>query len=200
MRRAEIERLLPSVYQLALHPVDGWGLAPDERLGAVLDAMETLHDPIEGTLDGLDAWLDPRRAPDPFVPYLAGWVDLDRLAGGEATMAAAGTDRLRELVAAASDLARWRGTSRGLLRFLRIATGLDGFSAEEDPPGADGRPRPFHVIIRGPAEAASMRPLVERIVESEKPAYVTCDIVLGEAPGSGTSVPVAGAPLAGATA
>lgn len=180
MRRAEIEQLLPSVYQMALHPVDGWVIEPDQRLGALLDAMEALHDPIERILDRLEAWLDPRRAPDPFVPYLAGWVDLDRLAGGEATMAAAGTDRLRELVAAASDLARWRGTSRGLLRFLGIATGLPGFSVDERPAGPDGRPRPFHVVVHGPAEAARMRPLIERIVESEKPAYVTCDIVLGE--------------------
>ncbi|MET0772497.1 MAG: phage tail protein [Candidatus Limnocylindrales bacterium] len=180
MRSAEIEQLLPAVYQLALHPVEGWGLEPDRRLGAVLDAMEALHDPIEQALHGLDAWIDPRRAPDAFVPWLASWVDLDRFAGGEVGPSAAETARLRELVAGASDLARWRGTTRGLVRFLEIATGLEGFDVDEDPLDADGRPRPFHVVVRGPAQAVELRPLIERIVESEKPAHVTCDLVLGE--------------------
>ena len=79
MRRPEIERLLPTVYQLAIDPVEDWLIEPDRRLGAVLDAMETLHDPIEQILNALEAWLNPRRAPEPFVPYLAGWVDLDRM-------------------------------------------------------------------------------------------------------------------------
>jgi hypothetical protein len=215
MRRAEIERLLPTVYQLALNPVEGWVMEPDRRLGAVLDAMETIHHPIEEILDQLEAWLDPRRAPAPFVPYLASWVDLDRMTGAEAitaiggraagqpgqpgqaalAMAAAtasampvsGLARLRELVASAAELARWRGTRRGLLQFLHIATGLTGFEVDEEPRLPGGRPRPFHFVLRGPVEAEPMRPLIERIVESEKPAYVTCDIQLGEHQEGGSS-------------
>ena len=180
MRSAEIEQLLPAVYQLALHPVEGWVLEPDRRLGALLEAMEALHDPIEQTLDGLDAWIDPRRTPDVFVPWLAGWVDLDGFAGGEVGLSAADTARVRELVAEASDLARWRGTTRGLVRFLEVATGLEGFAVDETPLDEAGHPRPFHVVVHGPAQAVEMRPLIERIVESEKPAHVTCDLVLGE--------------------
>jgi phage tail-like protein len=187
MRRAEIEQLLPAVYQLALHPIEGWGLEPDERLGAVLDAMEALHDPVEQVLDGLEAWVDPRRAPDPFVPWLAGWVDLDRFGGGEVGLSAADTARLRELVASASDLARWRGTTRGLLLFLEIATGHTGFVVDEEPRDGTGRPRPFHVVVHGPKEAVGMRPLIERVVESEKPAHVTCDIILGESSEGGAT-------------
>jgi hypothetical protein len=204
MRRPEIERLLPTVYQLAIDPVEDW-IEPDLRLGAVLDSMETLHQPIEEILDSLEAWLNPRRAPEPFVSYLAGWVDLDRMAEVDATaperrrtnggptrdvvaMAAAtaaampvsGMSRLRELVASAAELARWRGTRRGLLQFLHTATGMTGFEVDEEPRWPDGRPRPFHFVLRGPGVAVQMRPLIERIVESEKPAYVTCDIQLGE--------------------
>jgi hypothetical protein len=204
MRRPEIERLLPTVYQLAIDPVEDW-IKPDRRLGAVLEAMEALHDPIEQILNTLEAWLNPRRAPDPFVPYLAGWVDLDRMTGVDAiaserarspgapggnalaiaaataaAMPVSGPSRLRELVACAAELSRWRGTRRGLLQFLHTATGLTGFEVEEQPRRPDGRPRPFHFVLRGPGEAAAFRPLIERIVESEKPAYVTCDIVLGE--------------------
>jgi hypothetical protein len=152
----------------------------------------------------LEAWLNPRRAPDPFVPYLAGWVDLDRMTGldvmapedrraggvsardavamAAATVAAmpvSGLSRLRELVASAAELARWRGTQRGLLQFLQTATGVTGFEVDEEPRWPDGRLRPFHFVLHGPEEAAALRPLIERIVESEKPAYVTCDIQLG---------------------
>jgi hypothetical protein len=212
MRRAEIERLLPTVYQLALNPVEGWVMEPDRRLGALLDAMEILHHPIEEILDQLEAWLDPRRAPAPFVPYLASWVDLDRMTGAEAiapwgeratgppgqaalalaaatasAMPVSGLARLRELVASAAELARWRGTRRGLLQFLHIATGLSGFEVDEEPRLPGGRTRPFHFVLRGPVEAEPMRPLIERIVESEKPAYVTCDIQLGEHQEGGSS-------------
>src|SRR6187549_1637382 len=105
MRRAEIERLLPGVYQLALHPVETSGLGEDRRLAAALDAMEALHDPSEQILNRLDSFVDPRRAPDDFVTYLAGWVDLDWLTGGRVTT---GQGRLRELVADAMTLSRWR--------------------------------------------------------------------------------------------
>ena len=107
-------------------------------------------------------------------------VDLDAFTGGEVGLSATDTARLRELVAEASDLARWRGTTRGLVRFLEVATGLEGFGVDEAPMDEAGRLRPFHVVVHGPAQAVEMRPLIERIVESEKPAHVTCDIVLGE--------------------
>ena len=40
----------------------------------------------------------------------------------------------------------------------------------------NGRPRPFHVRIVAPAAALPHRALVERIIESEKPAHVTYDL------------------------
>jgi phage tail-like protein len=190
MRRPEIERILPSVFQLALHPDRGWVLEPDTRLGAVLDAMEALHQPIEDKLDALAEFVDPRRAPEPFVPYLAGWVDLDwlvsptpdELEGRGAAIPSTGLGHLRELVAQAAQLARWRGTARGLLRFIEIATGLSGFAIDEAPVDANKRPMSFHMVVEGPAEAAPFRPLIERIVRSEKPAYVTHELRFASAP------------------
>lgn len=190
MRRPEIERILPNVFQLALHPDRGWVLERDTRLGAVLDVMEGLHQPIEDKLDALAEYVDPRRAPEPFVPYLAGWVDLDwlvsptpdELEGGGAAIPSTGLGHLRELVAQAAQLARWRGTARGLLSFIEIATGLRGFAIDEAPVDARERPMSFHMVVNGPAEAASFRPLIERIVRSEKPAYVTHELRFAGAP------------------
>lgn len=52
-------------------------------------------------------------------------------------------------------------------------------------PGDDGRPVPFHIRVRAPAEAAPHRALIARIIEQEKPAYVTYELEFKE--------PVAGA-------
>lgn len=174
MRRNEIKHLLPGVYQLALHPVATGELEPDRRLAAALDAMEELHQPSEEILEHLDAFVDPRRAPDDFVTYLAGWVDLDWLAvGGRVTT---GPGRLRELVSVAMALSRWRGTARGLLDFLRAATGVSGFRIDEQPLGPDNQPVPFRIRITAPGVMREHAALIERIVEAEKPAFVTYEV------------------------
>jgi hypothetical protein len=80
-------------------------------------------------------------------------------------------------VAAAAYLSQWRGTARGLLRFLETATGLQGFIIEEQVLDPNGRPRPFHIRVIAPAEAAPYQVLLERVIEFEKPAYVTYELV-----------------------
>ena len=174
MRRNEIEQLLPGVYQLALHPLETSALVSDTRLAGLLDAMEELHDPAEQILMRLDSYVDPRRAPDAFVTYLAGWVDLDWLAvSGRVTT---GPGRLRELVSVAMEESRWRGSARGLVAFLVAATGTSGWTIEESPSDDDGRPQPFHLRIHGPASVAAHAAMVERIVDAEKPAAVTYEV------------------------
>jgi len=162
MRRREIERLLPGVVQRTL--------SESPLLVAYLEAMSALHAPSEAVLEGLATNFDPRRAPDAFVPFLARWVDL-------ALPVTTGLGRMRELVASAVELSQWRGTARGLLRFLEVATGETGFRVDERVPGPNGRPRPFHVRVIAPASVEPHRPMVERIIELEKPAYVTYELV-----------------------
>ncbi len=182
MKRTDIERLLPGVFQRTAQE--------GTPLFALLEAMEALQAPDENVLDQLEAFFDPYRAPDAFVPFLATWVDLGwllgeeagDLAGGTSPPLASGLGRLRELVAAAVPLARWRGTSKGLLGFLETATGIQGFAIDEQVADASGRVRPFHIRLSVPAEAAVYRMMIERIVEAEKPAYVTCEFqVIGNA-------------------
>jgi len=179
MRRDHIAELLPEIYRASL-PAGG-------PLAALLEVMEAMHAPVEAVLDDLDAYLDPRRAPDRFVPYLAGWLDLDRYLdwpGGRRGSApprfAPGLGRLRELTAQAASLARVRGTRAGLQRMLEVATGLAGYVLTEAPPGEDG-PRPFHLHVSAPAGARRFTDLVRRIVEDEKPAYVTYELEFEEA-------------------
>lgn len=177
MRSERILELLPGAFQAS-----AWEGSP--LLGLVA-AMEALHAPSEAALDDLDATFDPRRAPPRFAAYLAHWVDLDRIVrvepvGDQGGSLAVPTGRLRELVAEAAELSRWRGTAYGLRRFLEVATGVEGIEVDEHVGDGEGRTLPFHVRVRLPAHAAVQRTLVHTIVASEKPAYVTSEVRFAE--------------------
>ena len=177
MKSAEIAGLLPEVFRASVEP--------RSVLALLLDVMAGLHAPSERVLDQIDACLDPRRTEDRFVPMLARWLDLGRLFVRSATDPAVqvgdeaistGTGHLRELVARAAYLSQWRGTRSGMIAFLETATGRVGFDIDERVAADHGEPRPFHMLVTVPPGLLPHRALIERIVESEKPAYVTYDI------------------------
>lgn len=161
MRRPEIERLLPAVFRR--------GAVPGTPLDALLDVMEGLHAPAEDALATFDEKLDARRAPEAFLPLLASWVGLD-------FAVTTGPGRLRELIASAARLAAMRGTRRGLIELLEVATGVTGFEIDEQVVKA-GAVRPFHMRVRAPAATAPHRGMLESIIEREKPAHLTSELI-----------------------
>lgn len=178
MKPAEIRQLLPAVFQETL--------TAGNPLSALLAVMAALHAPCEATLEQLAETFDPRRTDDPFVPFLARWVDLDWLLGmpnGEQRLSPGSgrvpldLGRLRELVASAAYLSQWRGTAKGLLVFLQIATGIHGFTIDEHVADDSGAPRPFHIRVHIPAGGEPLGSTIERIINFEKPAYVTWEPV-----------------------
>ncbi|MEV4268253.1 phage tail protein [Micromonospora aurantiaca (nom. illeg.)] len=165
MRRAAIERLLPAAYQRAA--------GPGSVLGALLDVMEALHAPDEAVLADVDALFGPYRTPDGFVAYLTRWVAMDHVVAAPRADAPLPlpAGRLRDLVAHGALLARWRGTPYGMRTALELATGVTGFVLDEP------HERPFHLVVRVPPAAADRLALVTRIVEAEKPAAVTVEVL-----------------------
>jgi len=191
MKRREIERLLPEIFQRTLHAEKHFRGEITFRRGsplfAILKVMEDLHKPSEELLRTLDIFFDPQRTPDDFLPFLACWVNLDRIfeersAVGRTTLSASqtllssGLGKLRQLTADAAFLSQWRGTKKGLLRFLEVATGVAGFEIDEQVIDSDGRPRPFHLRVRVPKAAESHQHLIRRIIDVEKPAYVNYEL------------------------
>jgi phage tail-like protein len=178
MKQTRIKRLLPLVFQQTVRP--------GNPMDAILKLMESLHMPSETALAQLRTTFNPRETPAKFVPYLASWVDLEMLldipnTGVPSTASfPTGLGRLRELTATASTLSHWRGTRRGLLLFLQTATGMKDFDIDENTIDEKGAQRPFHLRIKAPAQLIDHRPLIERIIELEKPAYVTYDLQFGE--------------------
>lgn len=181
MKQKAIEFLLPEIFRRTVRA--------GEPLAGLLRTMEDLHAPSTEILGRFDAYLDPYRTPDAFVPYLARWLDLERLfddPNDDYTASEAGRNpissglgRLRELIAWAASLSQRRGTRQGLLKFLEVATGLSGFSIDEEVKDPDGRALPFHIRVRSPKAARGHRSLIDRIITLEKPAYVTYELDFG---------------------
>jgi phage tail-like protein len=164
MKQTGIEQLLPEIMRRTL----GAGKPMD----AILGVMEDLHAPAEASLERIEQFFNPYTTPARFVPYLASWLDLERffdVAGSEPVSSGGG--RVRELIARAAWLSQWRGTARGLLAFLETATGATGFTIDEH-----AQQRAFHISVHVPAALAAHQALIARIVDSEKPAYVTAEI------------------------
>jgi phage tail-like protein len=182
-QEAILERLPDIFKQAAAHE--------DKRnpLPALLGLMEELHARDEEILSGFGRYVDPRRTPDEFVPYLAAWVDYawllldppDNPYTDVIQPFAGGLGRLRELIASAASESKWRGTSAGLVRLLERATGVQGYRVEETVIDKSGQPLPFQVRVIVPHEAARYFELAERIVEHEKPAHVVAKTELEHA-------------------
>ncbi|MCW5981095.1 MAG: hypothetical protein KIT09_23635 [Bryobacteraceae bacterium] len=176
MKEAEIAQLLPEVFQRTV--------GPRSVLRSALAAMEQLHGPAEEILAQIDSIPDPHRTPDAFVAFLARWVDLERIFTEAAARApdaievpiSTGLGRLRQLIQMAARLSRWRGTAFGLRSFLETATGVTGFEIEEEVV-EEGKVKPFHIRVRAPKTVEEHRPLIEKIIEVERPAYVTWELV-----------------------
>lgn len=179
MKPEEIKQLLPEVFQR--------GANHGTPLYSLLKIMEVLHQPVENCLGCYPDLINPYRASDRMIPFLATWVDLERffsphwIPQGEREPIAPGLGRLRELIQAAAELSKWRGTHKGLTLFLEMATGVQGFDLEETTT-SDAHP-PFHLTVWVPEAAQPYAPLIERIVSQEKPVYMTHEVKLKHLPG-----------------
>jgi len=168
MRSTEIAGMLPEVFQRAI---------PSSPLfRAFLDVMELLHADTERRLATIETTFDPRRCPAGFLPMLAAWT-------ASGLYVSTGSGRQREVIASAVALSQWRGTPRQLLAALTIATGATGIELHENV-DRSGNPRDFHVLVRVPSASSTHEPMIRSIIESEKPAHVTYELVIdsGSAP------------------
>jgi phage tail-like protein len=174
MRQPAIERLLPAAFQRAAQP--------PSLLWTLLNVMESLHEPSEGVLAAVDDLFAPYRSPDRLVPFLLSWVAFDHVLprgrDGEPTLAWLSLGRLRDLLDRSAYLSRRRGTAAGLQGVIETVTGVPT-TVEEDPG------REFHVLVRIPADAAPLVPLIARLVEAEKPAATTFEVIVDSADHSG---------------
>jgi phage tail protein domain len=160
-------------------------------VGRLLKIFEETLEPVAQKLDLLWAYLDPLTAPPTLLPFLAHWV------GWELSPALT-IDRQRFLIKQALQLYRWRGTKLGcgLSAFIYRSAATPehiqitevagrGFVMNEARMGQDtivggGLPYHFLVHLRNNLGLSLNRTLIERIIEQEKPAFCTYELVIEE--------------------
>ncbi|MFW5443975.1 MAG: phage tail protein [Methylococcaceae bacterium] len=173
MKHQEIKQLLPEVFQRTDHQ--------GSPLYGLLKVMEAQTEPAEQILQQIPDYFNPYITPEKYLPFLASWVDLDRFFPSFKNQALAdnsalqtlGYGRLRELIVAAPQLSKLRGTAAGLQLFLETACGEKGFKIDENMMSENGDIIPFFIQVTAPETAEQHSILIERIIEQEKPAYVT---------------------------
>lgn len=159
----------------------------DYTLDRFLLIFESIMAPLNQLVDHMPLVLDPRTLPADMLQWFASWLDLTLNENWP-------EKRRRDLIRAASELYRWRGTQYGLSRYLEIYAGVipevnDDLS----------QPHTFRVTLRVPANQEVDESLVREIIENEKPAHTFYELVIEKTkPEEKPSPPAKPAPDAGA--
>lgn len=141
-------------------------------LGRFLLIFEHILSPIDRTIENIPDYFDPELAPPDVVTWLGSWLGLVLDARWP-------DERRRDVVKAAPELFRWRGTKRGLAHFLRLYTGLEPVITEpslRDIANDRNQAYRFTVRLRVGRRSPLSRQLVETIIETEKPAFAACSL------------------------
>ncbi len=130
----------------------------DPFLGQYLLIFEDLLGPVEQLIAHFSLLLDPRTAPENFLPTLAAWLGLEL------------DDRWplaqrRAILRAAVEWYDWRGTKKGLARLLEVGVGCP-VEVIENPDGA----HTFCVRLTPAAGQSVDEQMVRYLIEANKPA------------------------------
>ena len=168
-RKCSYLQYLPAIYR------------DDALMGQFLLIFESIMMPVEHVIDSITSYFDPIIAPRPFLSWLASWLDL-------ALDPDWPEDRCRELVKAAAQLYRWRGTKWGLSEYIRIYTGIEPEIHEYQPGmtlandsklgsgtqlGSGAAWCHFTVVLPVDKDNKIDDTKVRTIIESQKPAHTT---------------------------
>ena len=151
----------------------------NEFMGQFLLIFESILKPIENTIDHADLYFDPLMTPESFLPFLAFWVGLKL----DPTWS---EEKRRELVKSAAELYQWRGTKRGLNKYLWIYTGkiphiseyATGMRLDRETRlgintqiGSAGEGNHFTVTIELDEDSKVDSETVKAIIDAQKPAH-----------------------------
>jgi phage tail-like protein len=135
-------------------------------------ALETVWDPIIAILDSLPAYISPDLAPRDMLELMAAWLGVETDEGWS-------DERLRELLRHAAELARSRGTKRGLE--LQLATAFPdtplrieetgGVFVADDPSGLPPVEAPSFVVYCDVPLPEQEQAAVARAIEAMKPVH-----------------------------
>lgn len=128
-------------------------------LGRYLLVFEDLFGPLDQAIAHFDLFLDPRTAPESFLPVLADWLGLvldDRWPA----------EQRRAILRSAVELYDLRGTKKGMTALLEASTGCAVDIAEN----TDG-PHTFRVVVSAKKGQQVDEQMVRYLIDTNKPAH-----------------------------
>ncbi len=174
-------RMLPTIFREAVEdpnePRAAGQLTP--FFARFLRGFEDGWEPLQALITLLPDLVDPRKTPGDFLPWLSSWI-------GIVTDENWPEMKRRRLLTEAVELYRWRGTRRGLARYLEIYTGVAPDINDQPFEGmrlgpqtllgrdtilGDVAPHTFIVTLAVADPAAINEQIVRDIIDSERPAH-----------------------------
>jgi phage tail-like protein len=145
----------------------------------LIDAFDEVLAPVFASLDELDAYFDPRYAPEDFLRWMAGWLGF----GVDERRSA---ERLREHLSDAREALLYRGTIAGVTAAVRACTGLtcevtdSGGVAWSARPGGPlpGSARPQLTVQVTDPDGTLDRAMLDRVIAQAAPAHVRAEVIV----------------------
>ena len=146
------------------------GIYHTDFMTRFLAIFEAIYMPAEWNINNFDLYLDPRTAPEGFLPWLANWFSISFDPSWS-------IERRRTLLSEAHQIFAKRGTRWALSRVLEIYTGFQPEILDLQE-GED----PFTFSVRLPIlEKDVDRTLIEAIIDTSKPAHTNYNLQFKEA-------------------
>ena len=152
------------------------GMVEDEFFVRFVSIFQDVATTLLDGADNIDNLADMTVAPEPMVRWLASWIGVD------AVDASLPPELQRRIVASAAETLAWRGTTRGLRRFLELISGgpvevLDGGGVWRDGEAPEGGQ---WVRLRVQSTGWLPEPDFVALVRDEIPAHVRAEIFVGD--------------------
>lgn len=139
---------------------------PAEFMDRFLALFESVLMPIEWVVDNFDLYLDPRTAPDEFLPWLEDWFGLE-------FASALPLARRRNLLCNVHRLFHLKGTRTALIEAIELATGCTAEVDDLTTRGAN-----FIVTVRCSEANPADRALLEQLITAFQPIHTTHQLVI----------------------
>lgn len=136
------------------------GIYHNDFMSRFLGIFEAIITPIEWNVDNFDLYLNPGTAPEEFLPWLENWFALNLDPSWS-------QEQRRLLLKEAHEIYARRGTRWALSRVLEIYTG-----ATPEIVDTAAELAPFTFVVKLPLNEKDVdRPLIERLIDTNKPAH-----------------------------
>jgi phage tail-like protein len=152
------------------------GLLDSEFFVRFVSIFQELAETLTANADNVENLVDVKVAPDSMVRWLGSWIGLDAI---DAEL----PDELqRRIVESAADTLVWRGTARGLRRFLEIITGAPATVEDSGGVWREGEAPGGAAWVRMQVESTGWMPEGDfaAIVRDEVPAHVYAELRVGD--------------------